>query len=246
MNKPCRPWNHNVHYHRLVLSAVPHGCQCALDVGCGQGLLARQLTACCQEVIAIDRDRDVLSRARACCPETRVTLVEGDFMTHPFPADSVDLITAVATLHHLPLRPALTRFRNLLRSGGVLAIIGLYRAQTLSDYALAASAFPTSWILRLLRGHTDVGAPVQNPRETPREIRSACAALMPGAGLRRHAVPVFAALAKAMNLGQPLLFVCEHSIANTNIRNWSVLRPSDFYPLVFNSLGALRIGKVSA
>jgi len=157
-----------------------------LDVGCGQGLLARQLTSRCQEVIAIDRDRDVLSRARVCCLESRVTLVEGDVMTHPFAAHSFDLITAVATLHHLPLRPALTRFRNLLRPGGVLAIIGLYRAQTLSDYALAASAFPSSWILRLLWGHTDVGAPVQDPRETLREIRSACDALLPGAVLRRH------------------------------------------------------------
>lgn len=107
-------------------------------------------------------------------------------MTHPFAADSFDLITAVATLHHLPLRPALARFRNLLNSGGVLAIIGLYRAQTLGDYALAASAFPLSWILRALRGHTDVGAPVQNPSETLREIRSACDALLPGAMLRRH------------------------------------------------------------
>jgi hypothetical protein len=107
-------------------------------------------------------------------------------MTHPFVVDSFDLITAVATLHHLPLRPALTRFRSLLRSGGVLAIIGLYRAQTLSDYALAASAFPLSWILRWLRGHTDVEAPVQNPRETLWEIRSACDSLLPGAVLRRH------------------------------------------------------------
>jgi ubiquinone/menaquinone biosynthesis C-methylase UbiE len=183
---PDSPWNHSIQYHHLVLSAVPQGCQRALDVGCGQGLLARQLTARCQEVIAIDRDHEVLSRARACCLEPRVTLVEGDVMTHPFAVDSFDLITAVATLHHLPLRPALTRFRNLLRSGGILAIIGLYRAQTLGDYALAASAFPSSWILRVLRGHTDVGSPVQNPRETLYQIRSACDALLPGTVLRRH------------------------------------------------------------
>ncbi|CAM5436502.1 hypothetical protein [Streptomyces canus] len=28
-------WNHNVHYHRLVLDAVPDDCREALDVGCG-------------------------------------------------------------------------------------------------------------------------------------------------------------------------------------------------------------------
>ncbi|MEZ0075689.1 hypothetical protein [Planotetraspora sp. GP83] len=32
-------WNHNVRYHRVVLDAVPYGCDTALDVGCGDGLL---------------------------------------------------------------------------------------------------------------------------------------------------------------------------------------------------------------
>ena len=30
-------WNHNIHYHRLILQAVPPGCQRVLDVGCGEG-----------------------------------------------------------------------------------------------------------------------------------------------------------------------------------------------------------------
>ena len=51
---------------------------------------------------------------------------------------------------------------------------------------LAAAAFPTSWILRFLRGYADVGAPVQNPTETLREIRAACQELLPGAVIRRH------------------------------------------------------------
>lgn len=36
-------WNHNTHYHRLVLDAMPDPCEAALDVGCGEGLLARRL-----------------------------------------------------------------------------------------------------------------------------------------------------------------------------------------------------------
>src|ERR1035438_1423379 len=35
------PWNHNIHYHDVVLRSVPPRCRRALDVGCGQGLLAR-------------------------------------------------------------------------------------------------------------------------------------------------------------------------------------------------------------
>ena len=180
-------WNHNIHYHDLVLRSVPPGCRRALDVGCGQGLLARRLAQHCQEVIAIDNDHDALSRARiGDGAETRITFVEDDFMTHEFAPGNFDLIVAVATLHHLPLRPALARFRNLLRPNGILAVVGLYRGETLSDMALAAAAFPTSWIFRFLRGHADVGAPVQNPSETLREIRAACNELLPGAAIRRH------------------------------------------------------------
>jgi 2-polyprenyl-3-methyl-5-hydroxy-6-metoxy-1,4-benzoquinol methylase len=36
-------WNHNTHYHDIVLRNVPRGCGEALDVGCGDGLLARRL-----------------------------------------------------------------------------------------------------------------------------------------------------------------------------------------------------------
>lgn len=179
-------WNHNIHYHGVVLRSISSNCGRALDVGCGQGLLARQLAQNCREVVAIDLDRDTVKQAQAARGETGIIFVEGDVMTHPFPGESFDLITAVATLHHLPLGPALTRFRGLLRSGGILVVVGLYRANRFQDYALAAAAFPTSWILRRLRRFEEVGAPVQEPRETLPEIRAACEALLPGALFRRH------------------------------------------------------------
>jgi SAM-dependent methyltransferase len=107
-------------------------------------------------------------------------------MTYPFPDESFDLVALVATIHHLQLRPALIRLRKLLKPGGVLAIVGLYRGETLTDSAVAAVAFPVSWIFRLVRGYADVGAPVQEPRETLAEIRRECDLLLPGATLRRR------------------------------------------------------------
>src|SRR5215472_17089613 len=182
-----RPWNHNIHYHDFVLLSAAPGCRRALDVGCGRGLLARSLAQNCREVIAIDLDRGAIAEARAGGDrEGRIKFVEGDVMKYPFPDDNFELIAAVATLHHLQLRPALARFRKLLRPGGVLAIIGLYRGATLSDRAFAAAAFPVSWGLRAFRGYADVGAPVENPKETLLEIRSACDMLLPGASLRRR------------------------------------------------------------
>src|SRR2546423_1037543 len=103
-----RPWNHNIHYHDLILSMAAPRCRRTLDVGCGQGLLARRLAQHCQEVVAIDVDRDVISRATGRGgPEARIKFVESDVMTYPFSDDSFDLIAVVATMHHLQIRPAL-------------------------------------------------------------------------------------------------------------------------------------------
>jgi tRNA G46 methylase TrmB len=36
-------WNRNVHYHALIVSAMPAPCGAALDVGCGAGALLVKL-----------------------------------------------------------------------------------------------------------------------------------------------------------------------------------------------------------
>lgn len=137
-------------------------------------------------MVGIDVSLEMLSQARTFPDlDSRIQFVEGDVMKHPFSADSFDFITAVATLHHFPLRPALARFRALLRPGGVLAVIGLYRHRTVADFALDAVAFPTSSILRAVHGYSDPSTRKQSPRETLREIRDASEALLPGAAIRR-------------------------------------------------------------
>ncbi len=167
-------WNHNIHYHPLVLRAVPAGCARALDVGCGQGLLVRELRARCGDVVGID-----------CVTAPGSGFVRGDVMSYPFGAERFDFISVVATLHHLPLRAALTRFDELLRPGGVLAVIGLYRMDSMSDYAWGAAGFAASLVLRVGRGIASVSAPLAEPRETLGEIRAACDSILPGGELRR-------------------------------------------------------------
>lgn len=58
-------WNHNIHYHRLILDAVPAGASSALDVGCGNGLLSTELHSRVSKVAGIDLD--------AVCSMTRVS-----------------------------------------------------------------------------------------------------------------------------------------------------------------------------
>ena len=134
------PWNHNIHYHPLVIDAVPANCARALDVGCGDGLLASKLAERCGTVVAIDSHHETLVRARATyASQQRITFVEGDVLTAALPEGGFEFIVAVATLHHLDTRAALTRFRELLAPGGVLLIVGLSRPRSLMDWIWSAA-----------------------------------------------------------------------------------------------------------
>ena len=180
----AREWNHNIHYYEFVLCAVPPNCGLALDVGCGRGLLTRQLASACGLVVGMDNDYASLSSAKKA--DGSATYIHGDTVRPPFSDGTFDFIAVVAALHHLPLESALERFRDLLRPGGVLAIVGLYRASSFADYLVAAAALPLSRVLRLRRGYSDVGAPLHEPLETLRQIRSGCARLLPGIVIRRR------------------------------------------------------------
>jgi SAM-dependent methyltransferase len=182
---PRPPWNHNIHYHGVVLAAAPRPCRRALDVGCGRGLLATELAAVCDEVVGIDPDPVSLAHARAAnAAGAGLRFIEGDVMTWPFEPASFDLVAAVASLHHLPLVPGLTRLRELMAPGGVLAVIGLARRTTLQDHAMSAAAYPVNQVLRRLKGEVPVGAPVRDPPDTLPQIRAAAHAVLPGASVR--------------------------------------------------------------
>lgn len=134
MESSARQWNHNIHYHRLILDAVPAGARSALDVGCGNGLLSVELQGAVPEVTGIDLDQTVLEEARQHRDE--ITWVRGDAMTHDF-GRTFDVVASVATLHHIPdLDAALSRLADLTAPGGVLAVVGVARTSRPKDVLL--------------------------------------------------------------------------------------------------------------
>ena len=104
-------WNHNVHYYPLILNAVPDGARRALDVGCGEGMLARELRRRVPDVTSIDLDETSLELAEAQNANDRIRYVRGDFLTCPFEPASFDVVTTVAALHHMEVTVALGRVR---------------------------------------------------------------------------------------------------------------------------------------
>jgi ubiquinone/menaquinone biosynthesis C-methylase UbiE len=113
------------HYHPVIFDAIHGHPQRALDVGCGEGTLTRELRAVVPQVTAIDADPASINLARQQDPGSRIDYLLGDFLTFPFKPNSFDAIASIATLHHMDAEAALGRRRDLLCPGGTLAVIGL-------------------------------------------------------------------------------------------------------------------------
>jgi len=185
-------WNHNLHYHSVILDAVPDGSARALDVGCGEGSLARDLRRLVPQVTAIDLDQLSIDLARHHDPPHHdhgadIEYVLGDFLTHPFEPASFDVIASVAALHHMDATSALSRMRDLLRVGGTLAIVGLARSEFPADLPFDLAGLVTTRFHRLTKTHWKHPSPtVWPPPETFAEMRLLAARLLPDAHYHRH------------------------------------------------------------
>lgn len=182
-------WNHNSAYTPELVGAVPGPDSRVLDVGCGDGALLAALAPVARQVVGIERDERsaALARARiADLPGARV--VSGDFLTSTeLTGSRFDLITCVATLHHLPLRPALERMRDLLAPGGRLRIVGLAKPGSALDWVVSGLQVVPVRIVDAVRHTRDYdGMVVAQPRETLAEIRRAARELLPGCRTRRR------------------------------------------------------------
>ena len=188
-------WNHNAHYHPVVMEAIPGRCDSALDVGCGTGLLTRKLSIAVPHVTGVDKDEQSIAVARSRAGSANVEYRWGDFLDLPLESGSFDLVTSVASLHHMNSSDALTRMRELVRPAGALVIIGLARdGWSPASLALEVPAVVVNRVQlfrhRASRRNGPAGAEykppvIWPPAETYQEIR-ALAWLLPGMRYRRH------------------------------------------------------------
>jgi ubiquinone/menaquinone biosynthesis C-methylase UbiE len=180
-------WNHNVHYQRVILDAVPDRCGAAIDVGCGDGMLARKLAARCAAVTGIDRDERIIEAARErgrAVPT--VSLVHGDFLAHPFADASFDFACANTALHHMDFGAALAKMARILRPGGRLAVVGLARNGSPADWLVGAAGLPANWYYKRIKGEGNSGAPIMDPEMSWSQVRKTAVRVLPGARYRRH------------------------------------------------------------
>jgi SAM-dependent methyltransferase len=185
-------WNHNVHYYSEIVENAPPGAR-VLDIGCGNGLLARRLGRRGMNVLGIDTSATMVRTAQesTSAEDGRISFVEADFLD---PAswnaqdEHFDYITAVASIHHIGLEPALSRICELLTPGGRLYVLGIAEDAALADAVFSRACQPSArWMARKNGGRqlpTDM--PFLPPDQSWREIRQQAACLLPGSRFRRR------------------------------------------------------------
>ncbi|MEO3891572.1 class I SAM-dependent methyltransferase [Nonomuraea sp. B5E05] len=180
-------FDHNDHYHGMLLSLVPRESRTALDVGCGTGRFARRLAELGMEVDAVDPSARVIETAVAASQDRGgPRFRRADITETPLPKDHYDYISCLASIHHVPFGTVAT-LRDALAPGGVLAILGCYRESTPADLAWSLAAVPVNAAARLAmagRGEPSP-APVAHPQMTLAEIQQEAGVLLPGFRLRR-------------------------------------------------------------
>jgi SAM-dependent methyltransferase len=180
-------WNHNTAYHPWLASLAAKHRGDVLDVGCGDGLLAQRLAPVSRSVTGIEPDPATADRARGRIGDldnvqvSRTSFEEFDPGTRRF-----DLITFVASLHHMDLRTTLARARELLTPSGEIAVVGLSANESAWDWVWSACCVPVAAVGDRLHGDTpDIGVTLADPRESLRTIRRMTAEVLPGAVIRR-------------------------------------------------------------
>jgi len=188
------PWSHNDAYAPFVLWHARRVGRAAtvLDVGCGTGSLIRRLAQCGGAVVGPEPDARSAALARVNVNGLRnVTVREEPFDLTVQEDPCYDLVTFVASLHHLPLAPALEAARSLLRPGGRLVIVGLARETPKDLPCSLASVLLNAGIGVVLHPHRAVvppenmTAPTTMPSLTFEEIHAVASRVLPGFRMRR-------------------------------------------------------------
>lgn len=184
-------------YHKHLTRHIPPHCENALEVGCGAGEFTRLLAARARSVVAIDLSSQMIRLARSqSAGYQNIEYRPGDFMRLSLPDEAYDCIVSIATLHHLPLHPALLKMKSALKPDGVLIIHDLIADDGIVDKGLSALAYAVSALRRLWKTGR-----LRMPEEmrkawaehgrgeiylTFAEVRETCRQYLPEASAERH------------------------------------------------------------
>lgn len=190
-------WTANNHYHDFLLQYVPAKCGNALEIGCGTGAFARQLTGRCRHVIGIDLSAEMIRVARSRSDRFENLEFElADAMNWKFTQSHFDFICSIATLHHLEQRELLPKIKDALRPRGVFVLLDLVASSGLTERMLDVIGLGVSSGLRLIHnGRLQPPPEVRKAWEqhgkhdhysTIKQMRALADEILPAASVKRH------------------------------------------------------------
>jgi SAM-dependent methyltransferase len=182
------PWNHNTHYHRVLLRQLPRNGGGVCDIGSGDGAFAALLASRYTNVVALDIAAEQVSTTRALCSGLdNVVVRQGNFLDAALPRGHFDAVTALAVVHHMPFSDAADEVKRILKSGGRLVVLGVWTDRaTLLDRAWNVASAGVNRLLRWRRGPDEMTAPATLERTSWPETKDAARRYLPGARLRRR------------------------------------------------------------
>lgn len=189
MEKPAF-WNHNAAYYPWIRKQLDRqGARKVLDVGCGEGSLARYLAAPGRRIRGIDpSDAVIASAVEKTGDEADVSFRCAAFEAFEAPPCSLDAVIFAACLHHMEGEAAIRKAKELLRPGGLLLAVGLASPSGPGDRALEAlRVLPAKLGTRLHRAQSseDLRLPTSYSFPQMAEVRSLVRRELPGAKLRQ-------------------------------------------------------------
>jgi 2-polyprenyl-3-methyl-5-hydroxy-6-metoxy-1,4-benzoquinol methylase len=181
---------------RALLTQLPPFAHTALDVGCGDGSIARALTRRVAHITALDLSPEMIGIARRTTPSTmRITYGLGDFMTAELPLGGFEVVTCINVLHHLSLPAAVARLAALVSAGGRLLIQDIVARPGLRYLPTNLAGGITRIVKRVARRSAQEPREVRDAYEThgrgevyltPEEADLAYGRLLPGARVMHH------------------------------------------------------------
>ncbi|MBZ8177329.1 methyltransferase [Corynebacterium sp. 3HC-13] len=108
-------WDHNEAFYPWILNHLPEKRRFAIDVGCGRGELLMLLGQHFPQVIGVEIDPAMILASQQRCAGYSHVKVTGSLENC---APQSDLITMVASLHHMEIEETLEHVVDKLAPGG--------------------------------------------------------------------------------------------------------------------------------
>ncbi len=131
---PEKKWSHNHFHYKYILDHIEVLNPLCLEIGCGKGELANQLTQKCQHIDAIDLSPGMIKQAKYNFGDNRkINFICGDISTIHLEECSYDLIISKDAAHHIDFEWLCNLVNRVLKVNGQFILIDFYQLTTFLD-----------------------------------------------------------------------------------------------------------------